>query len=301
MSKKINILWSNANIGGAEIYVSRLNNLIKAESVCLQGLKVSKFYEFLKTLFDKNNTFIFHDGRASIFSILRFLFRKDYIVIHGPTKYPMFAKFFYFFLSYFVKKIVLVDKNLLGLQKINNVEYVKNESALPFSLESYGNDFVYIGRIEKSKRVDFLCDFWSKNNFKRKLRIIGSGSILENLKKQYNTSSIIFHGARDQKDMKDILKNCRYYISMSKVEGVSLALQESLLIGLIPIVMDIPSQRYLYHKKLPLVSIDDSNLFEIIGLYCDKDEKQLDEISNFCKQFSKEINNGAWEKFWLDV
>ena len=301
MSKKINILWSNSNIGGAEIYVSRLNNLINAKSICLKDLNVSELYEFLKILFDKHNTFIFHDGRASIFSILRFFFKKDYIVIHGPTTYPTFAKFFYYFLSYFVKKIVLVDKDLLGLQKINNVEYVKNESALPFSLESYGYDFVYIGRIEKSKRVDFLCNFWSKNNFKGKLRIIGSGTILENLKKQYLSPSIVFHGARDQKDMKDILKNCRYYISMSKVEGVSLALQESLLIGLIPIVMDIPSQRYLCEKNLPLVSIDDSNLFEIIEAYCNKDEKQLNEISSSCIQFSKEINNGAWEKFWLNV
>lgn len=85
--------------------------------------------------------------------------------------------------------------------------------------------FLFVGRLQLRKKIDVLIDayvIYKKRNGKKKLIIVGDGSILESLKKQANKSgflkSIIFlPGTMDNIKLKKIYSNAIAYVSPGHV------------------------------------------------------------------------------------
>ncbi len=111
---------------------------------------------------------------------------------------------------------------------------------------STGNDFVYLGRLAKHKKVDQLIETHAvlvkKHGVQAKLHIIGPewDVTLADLSaiavKNDILDHVVFHGCMDPKDMPDVLKQCGYFVSASTFEGFGMSMLEAMSVGLIPFV-----------------------------------------------------------------
>lgn len=291
------ILNSKKEFGGAEIYVRKLK---KKYNINFLSIKGDGLRAVLKKILS-NERLILHDLRAALLKFFRPL-KNDVVLIHGPGKNFIATKFIINLLQFTNCEIILVSgelydrfhnkKNLLQLNNYSSFEEVK--------LEHKKSDFVYFGRIEKSKGCDALVNFWNENNLPQTLHLIGGGTILEKLKAIKNPN-IIFHGPLSQEEIKLIIKhNCSHYISLSFKEGLSLSLLEALSCGLIPIVANIPSQRFVKSKYgFELIEENLNNLLSIINHPYNNSE--LKGISNKIKSVFLNLNdsdklNNYWEK-----
>ncbi|MDG1818274.1 MAG: glycosyltransferase [Porticoccaceae bacterium] len=293
----INLLWSDADIGGAEVYARKVAHLTCGRVISLRGSSLSELLELFTLLFSRESVFVFHDFRASMFSFARFFYRHDTIIIHGPTTRPKLANALFTILSNFVGNVISVNKGMLSLKHVGNIIYLENEANLPFSCDLAGSDFVYFGRINESKGVRRLCKWWSEQDFSLVLHLIGDGPSLGELSRRYQCKNIRFHGPLSHEDMRLILEECCFYISLSEREGLSLALAEAMSVGLIPIVMSIPSQLYLGNEGFPLIE-DEISLSYLLKDYLSKSNEEIHALRNQVRVLWADRNPGTWTKFW---
>lgn len=108
------------------------------------------------------------------------------------------------------------------------------------------NIYLVVGRLIHRKNVVEIIRAWSKSSSSedRQLLIVGDGPEACALKKiaavSKNASQIRFLGLQDQKQVRELAKQARFYISSSIGEGLSNSLIEAMASGLIPIVKKIP-------------------------------------------------------------
>ena len=180
--------------------------------------------------------------------------------------------------------------------------YQQNGRMLPVNWKEQieKHDAIYFGRIEASKGVDKLCAAWDKICTKGKLHIVGDGTLLEALKKDYGQKNIIFYGSKTHQEIEKVIQLCAFYISLSPREGKSLSLQEALSTGLIPIVTNIPSQSYLTSELgLRLIEANLDNCEDVLSFYNESSIKVRSALGKIVKEYNKQKPCSHWKASWI--
>ena len=98
---------------------------------------------------------------------------------------------------------------------------------------------VYIGRLDGSKHVDWLTDFFANSGLAQKgycLDIVGDGPLLENLLAKHGQSkSVTFHGRRRQEEVVDILQQAFLLLHPTDLESFGLTILEAMAAG-VPVI-----------------------------------------------------------------
>ena len=76
-----------------------------------------------------------------------------------------------------------------------------------------------------------------------------------------------------------------------------MALAEAMSVGLIPIVMSIPSQLYLGNEGFPLIE-DEISLSYLLKDYLSKSNEEIHALRNQVRVLWADRNPGTWTKFW---
>ncbi len=117
--------------------------------------------------------------------------------------------------------------------------------------EKRKQSFLVVGRLIKRKKVLAILDAWIESGVSpdAKLYLIGDGPEMESVRKIHhsvlNEYSIIICGTLSALQIEKLAKTSRYFVLASDSEGLSNALLEAMSFGLVPIVRDIPENRYV--------------------------------------------------------
>ena len=300
--KFVNVLWSDRSFGGAEIYTQKLDHEFSSTTIALRGISFTDMFSLFVGIINKHNIYIFHDLRASLLNLLS-LSRDNICVIHGPGKYPIITCSMIFFLSYITRNVILVSDSLKSRFFNSRVKVVNNFSSSGITAKLNSKSAIYFGRIERSKNLGKMISFWVSRNNNEDLHIVGGGSILEELQKEFkNFRNIHFYGPLNHSEIKKIANQCRYYISFSDREGLSLSLLEAMSGGMIPLVAKIPSQSFL-HSELGLPDAA-GNQIDLLSAIDDLDSLDLnfiEKISDSVKHLCKSKFEKKWHCFWKDI
>lgn len=130
------------------------------------------------------------DSRRFLFKIYRLLRRKfeNHNIKVGKNKIH------YIFLSN-----LSYEKMINYLKPQVEYRFIHNPiESRKITIQEISNnfDYLFVGRVTKEKGIVELCEFADKKGIS--LNIIGSGSLLESLKRKYESNKkIVFHGWRD--------------------------------------------------------------------------------------------------------
>jgi len=102
-------------------------------------------------------------------------------------------------------------------------------------LNSYEKKFLFIGRLDEVKNLNFLIACFNKNP-SLKLKIIGEGPLEANLKKQVTSKNIQFVGSVPNKELSNYFSNSNYIILPSISETWGLVAEEAFYNGL-PVII----------------------------------------------------------------
>ena len=287
------ILYSKSEIGGAEVYVRILRDRFGIDFASLQG---KDMFSLLRLYLAKDD-YILHDLRAGIIGLFR-IFRKDLIVIHGPGFSKILMNLF--LLMAYVRRldVVFVDADIARRSWVSSSTWrvLTNLSSLDAEVNEKARDFIYIGRVTASKGLNELVGVWKEYKFDATLHIVGDGDLLSDLKDK-KVKNIIFHGARSHSYIEDLINlRVRYYISLSRREGFSLSLIEALSVGLIPVVVRMPSQLFIEQEIGAMLVEDDlSNVMETVIT----NKSNSSEIHENCLMWFKEFKSRSdFFVFW---
>ena len=266
------ILYSNRNYGGAEIYVRMLKKTCSVDYQCIQG---NGLRAYIKMLWLKEDL-ILHDVRAGFLALLRFS-RKDIVIIHGPGFSVLIMNVF-LVMSFFRNiEVLFANEDIMNRAwyKGEHWSVLSNISSINVESSLAGSDFIYVGRLTENKGVKALVDYWKESGRPEVLHIVGDGDLLQRLNTLDN-NNIVFHGARDHNYIGNLIENSvKYYISFSKREGFSLSLIEALSAGLVPVVVEMPSQMFVSQN--------------LGGFLIDRELSNIDYVIDNSKLNNKEI------------
>ena len=102
-------------------------------------------------------------------------------------------------------------------------------------LNSYKKNFLFIGRLDKVKNLEFLISCFNKNP-SLNLKIIGEGPLEVKLKNQVTSNNIQFVGSIQNKDLSNYFSNTNYLILPSISETWGLVTEEAFYNG-VPVVI----------------------------------------------------------------
>ena len=231
-------------------------------------------------------------------SILAIKFGKKYFkyILDGNFSIFVLTKFHYEYL----KK--------LGIQKSRISifpNYIEIDQKTEHSKKT--NSLVYAGRISKDKGVEELITAFKSLNLKEnQLKIIGGGPEYQNLKKNYESDSIIFLGEKNNKEVLEIINTSSAVVTATKLfEGQPTLLCEASTLGVpslfpdtggigefFPDNYEFKYKQYDYEDlKTKLIKLLQNSNMSDIGLK-NKNyiEKKLDK-NRLISQLSQKINN----------
>lgn len=98
---------------------------------------------------------------------------------------------------------------------------------------------VFVGRLDKSKHVDWLADFFAGSGFAERgyqLDIVGDGPLLEGLQEKHGrTAGIILHGRKRQDEVIGLLRQAFLLLHPTDLESFGLTILEGMAAG-IPVI-----------------------------------------------------------------
>lgn len=98
---------------------------------------------------------------------------------------------------------------------------------------------VYVGRLDKSKHVDWLAEFFAGSDLPQRgyqLEIIGDGPLLDSLTDKYGaTPNVVLHGRKRQEDVIAILRGAFLLLHPTDLESFGLTILEAMAAG-VPVV-----------------------------------------------------------------
>lgn len=98
---------------------------------------------------------------------------------------------------------------------------------------------VFVGRLDKSKHVDWLADFFAASGLAERgyvLDIIGDGPLQQELTSRHgHTPGIVFHGRRRQEEVIGLLRNAFLLVHPTDLESFGLTILEGMAAG-IPVI-----------------------------------------------------------------
>ena len=207
--------------------------------------------------------------------VLSFL-SPNLIVITGLGRLLMpsqkFRKLFFFIIKFFYKNRLIVVLNMndlrifrsIGCQKciLINGEGIDLTSIRAFNNQNLdfnprrNKNFLYAGRLLKSKNVDQLVDYFDElfdqddPNMSATLTLVGDNdfgspdSVNEKtLQRVASKHPDKFKLVGYQSDVKPFMKGCDVYISLSKREGLPFSVVEALALGCECILSDVPGHK----------------------------------------------------------
>lgn len=297
-----NVLWSDKAFGGAEIYTKKLDLEFLSTTVSLKNLSLKGWLHLIGDILKRQRRFVFHDLRASSLNIFSFS-RYNICVIHGPGKNFFFTKFMIFFLSKISLNVILVDDSLRPKAINSRIKVVNNFSSNKISADLASKNAIYFGRIEKTKRIEEMISFWIERSDQGDLHIVGGGSLLKDLQKKFQTEKKVqFHGPVKHIHINKIANKCRYYISFSLIEGLSLSLLEALNGGMIPLVAKIPSQSFLHQELgLPDTRVVNDNLIKVVDDLDKENISSIEILSDLIKNLCEKKFEKQWYEFWSGI
>ncbi len=238
----------------------------------LQRKKRLNFF-FFKAIFQK-----FKEAKLITFGVsealILFWLRPDIVVITGFGRLFnenfKLRKFLFLLLNLMYKNTLLISLNKddfrilksLGFHKvlkINGEGFQKKKVDKASLLRS--GDFLYVGRLLKSKGINVIIDSFLECNFSNKtLNIVGdrdfnnSDSLNEkeiNYYKSKSKGAIRFFGFK--KELSKFYKKGAVYISASKREGMPFSVLEALDMNLYCLLSNVPGHKEF--KDFPNVSL----------------------------------------------
>ncbi|SHK18341.1 glycosyltransferase family 4 protein [Tepidibacter formicigenes] len=167
--------------------------------------------------------------------------------------------------------------------------FISKKEKTQRNLEDY---FIYIGRLDEIKGINFLVNSWKDIDKNIKLYIIGDGPEKENIEKYIKESkinNIKLLGFMDRLSAFEIIEKSRAIIVPSKwYEGFPMTIAESFSLGVPVIGSNI--------GNIGCIVNDENN-----GLLFEKDNKQsLKEVVErvfYNKQFNIQLGNNAYNTF----
>jgi glycosyltransferase involved in cell wall biosynthesis len=194
-------------------------------------VKIKKIFTIHQNFYYEYPTYIFLLGNIITLIQIRLIMKYDEIICCA-------------------KYLEVITKEKI---KKDNVYHILN-STLPryLTVDNKNTDiitYIYIGSIDKRKRVKELCNGFSrfaKDN--EQLICIGTGSDFSELENKY--SNITLPGFK--RDITEYLLQADYFISMSDSEGLPNVVIEALACKLPVILSDIPAHRefFLLNEKI---------------------------------------------------
>jgi len=117
-----------------------------------------------------------------------------------------------------------------------------------FNLETH-KYILFLGRLEKVKRVDWIIKAFKSIDFPGNLVIAGDSQDHNYKDSLYSSSRedkrVIFTGFAEGKLKKELLSNCLFFILPSYVEGMPVSLLEAMSYGKVCLVSDIPVHKWI--------------------------------------------------------
>lgn len=111
---------------------------------------------------------------------------------------------------------------------------------------------VYVGRLDKSKHVDWLVDMFAASGLAAKgyrLEIVGDGPLQENLLATHGQAgSIVFHGRKRQDEVIAILREAFLLLHPTDLESFGLTILEAMAAGVPVITHALDSVRVWAHE-----------------------------------------------------
>lgn len=154
----------------------------------------------------------------------------------------------------------------------------KSEIRRKLGLREDKKYFISIGRFSAEKNPQILIQAFRKlSNPDINLIMLGNGPMWETLKNEAN-ERIILPGFKT--NIYDYLIASDYYVSASDVEGLANTLLESMTVGLLPLLSDIPSHREVLSKMKQTVGY----LF---------DNKDINDLENKINRIVKTVDKQA--------
>lgn len=111
----------------------------------------------------------------------------------------------------------------------------------PACARSYpqGKRLMYVGRMDKSKHVDWLADFFANSGLAKRgyqLDIIGDGPLLDSMQAKYGGGSgIEFHGRKTQQEVAVLLQQAFLLLHPTDLESFGLTILEAMAAG-VPVI-----------------------------------------------------------------
>ncbi len=263
-------------------------DLIINQSANIKWFK--EFYNHNKVLYVQHFNPDFYKQKYIAGKLLQPLiyFGMSLIGIKNPFK--AFQNFVVY-TEYDLKKLKIHDKKswIIPLAAFNRETISKVNSSK--QIEKKG--IAYCGRIDnKQKRIKKLVHLANMN--KINIDFYGEGQTY-----LINGDYAHYKGLINKDKIIDILSNYKYLILISKYEGFSFSIVESLSLG-VPIIISnfCPSSKYLSNQKGIIIKHNENNLKKII----DKLDENYSKLSKNCIEFSmKNISLEEFKKRWFKV
>ena len=180
-------------------------------------------------------------------------------------------------------KQFLIDENF-NREKIyvcNNYLQVSQKSS-----ESNNKYIVYSGRISEEKGSRELIENFLESDLKNfKLKIIGEGPLLKELKSEYiGFQNIEFLGYMSNENAREVISKCYAVVSRTKLyEGQPTLLCEASMLGKVSIFPDTGGVKEFYPNNYPFLfeKFDDKDFLEKLNLLTDNDLVNQQSLKNY--------------------
>lgn len=328
-------------IGGAEVGCLRSIDMIKESGINITVIEkpttyygIKKFikefriaYNKIKTELSNNKNSIFYlvgfyDRQIYFEALLCWLAKKNkHTIVYEPKNGAMVYKYkdgskLYKKLSKFIfknAKIIFCQGieykeflNEIGFQNaIYHPNYIKTENRLLINRKNSGVfKFVYLGRVTKSKNIEFVIDVFERVHSEitnSVLCIIGGWDEeykvdLENRIKNANLENkVYFTGRLNFNEIAEKLNTSHFFLfpSRNKFEGHSNALTEAMAFGLVPITSNYGFNKTVVgYEELVIEDFEVEKYAQIAidiitqGLWDGYSEKMIKRVEN---NFSEEV------------
>ena len=170
--------------------------------------------------------------------------------------------------------------------------YILNQSFNIKDKDEIEYDACYVGRIEEGKGLKDLIRCWDyvlKALPSAKIVIIGNlktkfgEKVLKLIKKKKLDENIILTGFISDAEKRRFMKRSKLFVFPSYEEGWSIALMESIILGLVPVLYNLPAYDYLSNFPYKVKIGDYINLGKTIVKLLQLDEEELNSLNKNLK------------------